>query len=500
MLTQRAALTALATLIDQVARIIVMFALTPVLLAAIGPAAFGYWQSILRVSSILSALDGRANETLKWELARGQLAVPTEKRRIVGSAVLVWATFLPIILVAVVVASLFIANFLDSPESLETDVRLAMLLVGLGIVVAAIAGLFQATLRGTNLGHKRMGVMAAVTVCGGLLTAYAATCGYGLPGIATAYLVTLTLGAIVLAIAVKRFVPWIGVALPTREEYSLTFKRTIWFAGWSFVETALFLGDVVILGYFANAKIVTQYVITSYGAQILVVLALALVGSILPGIGLILERNELEKVAQLRRESIVYSWLLVTAGGAAILLVNSSLVDIWVGSEQYPGHLENLLIVVVALQAVFIRADAAFINLALDTGKKVKLGAVSVVLTVGFGSILVPEFGIAGLCISLLLGRMPLTIIYPRVIAKRVINIHYIRDDSWLKTCALTMALYGAAWYIGTRVHLGEWWIIMMAVLLSAATGLVLCYNLGLPKETRNRVLFRLRVLFMARA
>jgi Na+-driven multidrug efflux pump len=124
--------------------------------------------------------------------------------------------------------------------------------------------------------------------------------------------------------------------------------------------------DLVILGILASAEIVTHYSLSKYIPEALMTLVGVLVFGAAPGLGGIIGRGDLKKAAQVRNEIMVFTWLVVTAGGSTILLWNESFLRLLVGPEHYVGSLPALLIVIMVVQFVFIRNDSSVIDLTLN--------------------------------------------------------------------------------------------------------------------------------------
>src|SRR5439155_47779 len=102
-------------------------------------------------------------------------------------------------------------------------------------------------------------------------------------------------------------------------------------------------------------------------------------------------------------------------------LWNRSFVALWVGREHYGGAVVDLLIVCIAFQTAFIRADAFIIDAALRSWLRVLIAAVAAVVTITLAVALTRALGIAGLCLGVLAGRLIQTVAYP-VLAGRCVG------------------------------------------------------------------------------
>src|SRR5262249_4649697 len=141
---------------------------------------------------------------------------------------------------------------------------------------------------------------------------------------------------------------------------------------------------------------------------------------ITPGLGGIIGAGKLDRAIKVRHEIMTFTWLLVTALGATILLWNRSLVGLWVGARHYTGALSNLLVMVMTGQFVLIRNDANIIDLTLDLRRKVLSGLVSTGLALLAGALAVGWLhqGITGLCVSFIAARLILSLGYPWLIGR----------------------------------------------------------------------------------
>src|SRR5690242_15906960 len=97
-LTKRASLNAVQSLLDYAARLGVGLLVTPLLVSRLGRELFGVWEMLNRLIGYMSAADGRPTEALRLVIATKQAATdPMEHRRAVGSALVVWLLFSPLL-------------------------------------------------------------------------------------------------------------------------------------------------------------------------------------------------------------------------------------------------------------------------------------------------------------------------------------------------------------------------------------------------------------------
>src|SRR5215213_129726 len=189
-LTQKAYLNAFSTLLDYGAKVVVLSIVTPLLVTALGRSMFGVWQMLSKLVAYMSAADGRPTQALKWVIAHDQAIEDDEaKRRHVGSALGVWLIFLPVITVVGLVLVWVAPIITKVPEGMYWIIRLTFGLLVLEFLVTNLAALPESVLRGMNLGYKRMGLQASLSVVWGVLMVVAVYAGSGLVGLAGAQVV-----------------------------------------------------------------------------------------------------------------------------------------------------------------------------------------------------------------------------------------------------------------------------------------------------------------------
>lgn len=493
MLTRKAILNALAAFIDQAARICVGFIVTPLLVRYLGVVDFGIWQIIQKMSLQLAVFDGRAAETLKWMVANEQSDEDHDKkRRSVGAAIVISLMFLPLLVIVNASWLWFAPDYIGVDASRAGLVRYGVLIMSFNIVLIMIFSILEAILRGVNKGYKRIGVLASILILGGVLNVFVVYLGYGIVGVASVQIAVSLLTLLTYLHVVRRHVSWAGVSKPGADDVSRMFGKAKWFTIWAFINIGIYAGDVILLGYFASSEVVSGYVLTFYAANIITVAILTAVSSVLPGLGGLVGKGELQRAANLRRESLLISWILSTIICSVLLVLNGSFIGLWVGEDAYLGDTASGLIVLSAFQLVFIRHDAFMLNMMLDIKSKVFYGSISLGLTVLLAFILVPDYGVVGLSVALLLGRLLLSVVYPYLIRR------FLSDTGGqtlgAKKYAVTLLLFLLCYYGGTALAIGTWWQLLAwaTVIVILVTAVLL---LGLNKYDRIMLGHRLTMV-----
>ena len=363
------------------------------------------------------------------------------------------------------------------------------------LLLAGLVDLPASVLRGMNLGYKRMGLGVGLTVMGGLLSLIAVSQGWGLVGLAAGKVaVALVTGVLFWRIAFQHL-SWFGIERPTWSEVQQFLTQSGWFLAWALIDKLLFTCDIVLLAYPSSASAVTTFTVTGYAIQMLAGLTTMGVGATSPGLGGLVGQKQLPKVATLRQEILLYSWLFTTVCGAMILLWNRSFVHLWVGNEHYAGGLTNFLLVLLAIQLIFIRNEAGILDLTLDLRKKVMLGTAAAVLSLGLAFVLTSKFGMIGLCLGLLGGRLVLTISYPLLVNAFLQHSTETQPISWWRPLLVTMVLFAFSAHVGQDLVVKEWTSWGAAAGTSFLLLMACCVTLGLSPKQKQQLFTRVKTV-----
>ena len=170
-LTKKAYLNALTVVLDYGASLIVGFIVTPLLVAGLGNYPFGMWQVLIRLIGYITPASGRPGFALKATLANQQASTDyAQKRRYVGSTLLIWLMFLPLLVGVGAIVTWYIPAWVHAPASLVWIVRIVAAILVADLVFDALSSVPQVTLQGENLGYKRMGMSVVLVLMGGGFT------------------------------------------------------------------------------------------------------------------------------------------------------------------------------------------------------------------------------------------------------------------------------------------------------------------------------------------
>lgn len=495
-LTWRASLNLVQSVLDYGAKLTVGLIVIPILVGGLGRTLFGVWEMLSRLMGYLESADGRPTQALRLVISNLQAqSDPAAKRRWIGGALMVWACFLPLWIATGALLIWLAPTVTKVAQPFHGSVRVACAVMMGGVLLGGLTSLPESVLRGMNLGYKRMGLQAGLSVVGGVLIVTAVYLGTGLIGVAAAGVILVGLSGVCFLLLVRRQVPWFGAERPRRSEVGALLQMSLWIALGDAVAKLLLASDVIVLGMVLSPGTVTTYVLTGYAALLSVNLHSLAADAVMPGLASIIGERSFARAALLRRELLAVTVLFASAAGSTILLWNRSFVHLWVGGENYAGLWTNLLLVLIAAQTAFIRCDAYIIDAALQPGRRVRVSAVAAAIALVLTVVLTRYAGMVGLCLGILIARTIQTVWYPLLVRDCLSGTSAL-SRQWLVRPLLTMLiLFGLSAYVGQRVLVGHWVSWAAAVLLTVLLALAITLQLGLPSEIRATVWARVAEL-----
>ena len=493
-LTWRASLNMLQSILDYSAKLAVSLLVIPILVGGLGRTLFGVWEMLSRLMGYLESTDGRPTQALRLVISNVQSERDhSGKRRWIGAALRVWGWFLPLWVATGAVVIWLAPTITKVDPSLHGRVRIACAVMMAGVLLGGLATLPESVLRGMNLGYKRMGLQAALSIAGGAMLVAAVYLGTGLIGIAAAGVLAVALTGACFLLLVRRQVPWFGSERPQRAEVRTLLQMSLWIAAGDAIAKVLLASDVLVLGVVLSPATVTTYVLTGYAALLSVNLHSLAADAVMPGLAGIIGEKNFGRAAMLRRELMAVTILFVASVGSAILMWNRSFVHLWVGGENYAGVWTNLLLVLMAAQTAFIRCDAYIIDAALQPGRRVRVSALAAAVGLALSILLTYHAGMVGLCLGLLAGRAIQTVWYPVLVRSCLSSVSSLPAEWLLRPLVALALLFAGSAYLGQHVLVGNWLVWAGAVLLSLSLTLVITLQFGLPQDGHAAVRARLR-------
>ncbi|EJF10729.1 hypothetical protein [Pontibacter sp. BAB1700] len=488
-LRQRAYLNSVTSVIDYAGAQIVGFFVSPFIVGGLGSSMYGIWQMLSQMTGFANMADTRATQVLKWSIAQKRdLATDQELRSDLTTALVVTTFILPIILAIGGIIVWYAPTLTHATPEYHNMIRIACSLLLLTLVTSKVFDLFESVLRGMNLGYKRMGLRAGIIFLAGGLKVFVITQGHGLIGLSSVDLLTALLMGITFYFIVKKNIPWFGFAKTDKSKIISYSKLSGWFMAFTGSKMFLLSSDKILLGYLAGPVFVTQYAITLFTSYALQGLITSVVNGVIPGIGGLFGKGEYDRVQQARKIVITINWILSASLGVAILLYNKSFISLWVGEEHYAGNTENLLILLISVQTIFFQIDSLIINVSLDMKMKVYFSVLASAVTIALSFFLIQYYHIIGLCISILVGRLVLSVGYP-LLLRKIMHIQ-VNFTGWkqLQPLLMTALLFILATYAGQAITITDWVSLISIGVLSIPTVGIVFWFVGLGGVERKSV------------
>jgi O-antigen/teichoic acid export membrane protein len=496
-LTRRAGLTFVSNFLQQAARFLVGFAVTPIVIRGLGVQLYGAWMMMQQTMGYLALSDLRPMGTLKFTLAvRQHIDDAAEKRRQIGAALLIWAVTFPLLLAlgagAVWGAPLFIRT---APEHIWA-VRVAMAVLVLTVGLERLFSLPGNVLRGMNLDYKAMGLNAATILLGGILVALAIWGGWGLPGVAAASLAGIVLSSAVRFLIARRVFPWFGVARPTRNEFLYFLKLS----GWLFISalsSLLLVGsDLLIIGLILGPSAVAIYATTGAVLRLTMGPVAQLLGSGSSGIAGLCGQGDWTRVAKVRTEMHVVGIGVMSIIGAGVLALNEPFLQLWVGEGFYAGNITNFLLVMISLVMILFRIDGVIIDSLLQFRPKAIAMVLSGSLLVLSGGSLTYIWGLAGMALSVFLAYIILLVYFHWLINSRVQISPKEYFYSIMRPITLACFFFLIAITLSPFLRMQSWISFLSTAGLFTCIGCMLIWFLGFNPDKRKSLSRRVNTLF----
>ncbi len=502
-LTKKATLNAAASGLDYVAKLLIGFIITPMMLAGFGDYFYGVWQIINRLFSYISTTAGSASP-LEWTLAKEQsIDNPEQKRRYVGASLVIWGLLLPVTAIFGGVIAWFAPYWLNTPIEYFTRIRIVAAIFIVTEFFTSLSFIPYAILRGQNQGYRRIGLSLVLLAFNGALTWFALRLNTGIIGVSVAVLIQTIVNGVFYYSIIRTYIPWFGILRPPLDLVKRFLKLSGWYLAGDVVANLTFASDVVVLGLLGSVESVTAYTLTKYIPETVISIIAIVVVGIIPGLSGIVGTGDFKKASQVRGEIISLTWLIVTVIGTTILIWNRHFLGLWVGSNRFAGTFANLLIVIVVVQFVLIRTDGVIIDLTLRVQRKVLHGALSVIIAVALSSILVKylNMGVIGISLGLIAGRLLLSITYPSIVSRYLEIPFKSQLNGLIRPALVTTALFVAASGMDmilksiTLAGVPGWAILIIGTGLTAILVLVLAFYSGLSQTQRSRILSRIQTV-----
>jgi O-antigen/teichoic acid export membrane protein len=488
-LKKRAFLNSVTSILDYTGVQFTGFFVNPYIVSGLGSAVYGIWQMLGQMTGYTKIADTRATQVLKWSIAnKRDVASDKELQTELSTALYITIAILPLVLIAGGIIAWYAPVITRAEPEYFNIIRITCSLLVASLAIAKIFDLFEAVLRGMNLGFKRMGVRAVIIIISGVLKVIAITNGYGLIGLAVIHIFTSFITGMSFYYVVKKHVPWFSFGKTNKEKLLSYGKLSGWFMASSIIKMLYSSSDKILLGYLAGPVFVTKYVLTMFTTSAAQGLMTALIDGVIPGFGKLFGNKQFDKIKKARSLMFNLLWLLTGSFAFCLMLFNKSFLILWVGETHFAGMLENILIIAIGIQQVFYDIDNTLINATLRLQNKVFLMAGASLITIVLAFVLVKSFLIVGLCISILAGRFLLSVGYPLIIKKQINDQSSLLNKKQVRPILFFISLMTGAILLHKHIIIESWWLLIGAGGFTMIASVFLFYFVGLDKNNKLEV------------
>ncbi len=393
-----------------VVAMLIVFFLTPYIIAEIGVEQYGLWALVLAITGMLGLLDfGLATAAVKF-VAERTGADDVEGRNRILSTLL--TAYLVLGAAALCIAAGFATNvdaslLNDSLDAPNRGPALAML-IGATVALGLLLSLFRAALAGSGCMHLGNAVEIGMALLSAALSVYFLSSGLGVVGLAAALAISTALGLIgMLALTYWRLD---RLELRLRFESWHELRVLLTFSSWVFVANAAVLlilrMDPVIIKAYLPLSAVAVYAIAARIAEYALLLNKQFSNALMPLVSQAHARGSEDTVRNVLTNGTRYllalalPMLVLTAFHAEKFLL------LWLG-EEFLGAapIVQLLAAAVACMAVQLNAS----NVLGMTGRhrfvSMSMGA-SALLNLTLTVLLLPRYGLVGAAIATLTAAL----------------------------------------------------------------------------------------------
>ncbi|RZK45572.1 MAG: polysaccharide biosynthesis protein, partial [Pedobacter sp.] len=329
-LKQRAYLNGLTSIIDFASVQITGLLVSPVIVNGLGSAMYGAWKIVGQLTGYATLADSRASQVLKWTVAhKKDVASEEELRNDVSSAFYVTLLLMPLVLIGGSIIAWYSPYIAKIDSAYYSLIRITCAILLLSLVIAKLFDLFEAVLRGMNLGYKRMGLRSGIIVGGGILKVLVITQGYGLIGLALVQVVITLVTGLIFYRIVRKSIGWFGFGKTNFQRIRYFSKLSGWNMANTVTDTILTSSDKVLLGFALGPVVVSTYALTTFLPLAIQGLLFRVIIGAIPGIGKLFGLKEYSKIHKVWDSMNGLIFLLTTATGVTVILFNESFLKVW---------------------------------------------------------------------------------------------------------------------------------------------------------------------------
>lgn len=485
-LNQRAYLNSITGFLDFFSKQIVGFFLNPISISILSPYLYGIWKVLSQLNNYMTLSNINVSQTLRVLIARERTVASDQTlKKYFTASIYSNLFFLPFYLILgflLVYLSPFISG---ANQEYYYEVRLCMSFLVMSFIIKQIFSVFEAVLRGMNMAYKRIGIRALITVISGVLAISVLYMGFGIKGLAFVNILSVLITGITIWWIVRKNISWFGTTKIDLDSTKYMIKKSGKFMLERFIKLMNKSIDLILLGYFIGPIYVTIYVTSRFLVNASLGMIHKILPSVTPGLGKLIGEKNNKKLYEVRSNMIflISSFGFVT--GSIICLFNKSFISIWISNDQFIGSIETGILVLLGILHVLQELDGSLINMSLKLKAKIKLGSINLIIILICSALLIPLFKINGLLISLLIGRIIISLGYHNILKK---IFRKEQTDSHLitvKKLIIYLIFMIPFVYVGHNLLLDNWYKLIIFMIMSFVFVSLLMWFIILDKKQK---------------
>ena len=446
-LKKKTVFTALSRTVSTVFEFFTQLLITPLILNGLGQYIYGVYSLINKASGYLSFVDLRPTAILRYKLAVLQHSSDiSEKKKFIGAALYLSTICFPIILLAGIVVSYIFPVIFNIANEYITISRAALIVTAVFLGLQSFMGVPEAILRGNNIEYKTIFIEPVRNLAYIGFVWVALSLNYGILGVIFASFASYLIAFLLKLFLQKKYLPEYTPQKPDKEQITEFSKRGGWYLFSSFSFHLLQSLDVIIIGFFYTPVFVTIFTLTKTLAFRMSESVVMLTGSISAGLGDLIGRKDKNSLLKIRYQLIRVNFIIGFILFSYFYLFNSSFINLWVGENNFAGNGVNLLLCLTIPFILLSMSSQIFVDAYLRFNYKAIIIFFSSIVSIGFSLLFVKFWGIVGIALAILLGRVMLWIGYEWIISKEI-KIEILRvllenKKLFLFMCVMTPIIY----------------------------------------------------------
>jgi O-antigen/teichoic acid export membrane protein len=351
-LTKNSIFSASSNFLITFLRAIIAIVVTPLITRSLGVKSYGAWTIITSLFSYLSLTNLNSGSTLMIRLAAIQHDMNYEpKQKLLGAAFKLYKFSLIISFIFCYVILLLAPSLFSDNLSEIFNIRVAIFVGTIGVVVEQYGGIAGNSLRGSNLDYKGLGIRIFLIIFTNLIIILLLYIfKFGIVGLSVStFLGSLAFSVLWFRLA-KKELSWFKKQKTSIDELKTYAKQsflTLSHSIGSFVLTNL---DSLLIGIMLGSEYAAKYFLSVTLFRTLVFpLINTLNTSSAIGLAYLIGSQNWISVKSVFNELIKVSMILLGASGIFFILFNRQIIHFWVGESFYSDERLELIFVVFCL-------------------------------------------------------------------------------------------------------------------------------------------------------